>query len=380
MVVYKYNIKSTSQGGTHMQKNQYKIYISSLKGFACFFVMMGHYIGLIKYSPDLSEKFPLLNFFKTIHLDLLYNESFWLQLFFVVSGYLLAQSTIKTMRGFVVKTIIRFLRLGIPIFFANCIIIILYYLIGFKNSDTRVLFLNDWFQNFYTADLNLLLLLKSPFDTLLFSKCYFNPTYWVLKDMFIASIAIYVFLYIKSKIKRNTISTFIYLILLLLGLAFSNMTFACMTGLGLALCEQTIHKHLNQAAAICILTGSFLLCIILKKEYTIIFFFFNLVLLCPKISWLNRFLNTPFFDRVGKISFGIYVFHWPVICSIGSVVILTLTPKIGFITALFITMIISITLSIGLAIIFNKTAEKWCGQAINWLQAKLTKKRCRYVR
>lgn len=359
-----------------MQKNQYKSYISSLKGFACFFIMMGHYIGLIKYSPDLSEKFTLLNILKTMRLDFLYNESFWLQLFFVASGYLLAQSTIKTMRGFAVKTVMRFLRLGVPIFFANCIIIIFYYFIGFKNSDTKVLFLNNWFQNFYTTDLNFLLLLKSPFDTLLFSRCYFNPTYWVLKDMFIASIAIYVFLYIKSKIKRNIISTLIYLILLFICLKFSNMTFACMTGLGLALCEQTIHKHLNQTASICILTGSFLLYIILRKEHTIIFFFWNLILLCPKIGWINRFLNLAFLDRVGKFSFGIYVFHWPVICSIGSVIILTLSSKIRFITALFIAIIISIALSIGLAIIFNKTVEKWCSKAINWLQSKLTKTRC----
>lgn len=354
-----------------MQTRQYKPYISSLKGFACFFVMIGHYAGLIKYSHALSERFPVFVFLDKIRLDFLYDESFWLQLFFVASGYLLAMSSIRNIRGVMVKSLTRFLRLALPILIANCIILCIYFLIGFKNSETSVLFLNEWFQNAYSTDLDLFLLLKSPIDTLLLSNCYFNSTYWVLRDMFFASLVIYAFLYVKDKINKDVLSMLIYSAVLILSLLFSKIIFVCLLGVGLALYEDIVHKFTNQRISICILIGSFLLYILLPNTYTTILVFLCLVLLVPQINFINRFLNLKFFDYVGKISFGIYVFHWPIICSVGAKILLALSDIMGLGGALSIAVLVSVTLSLGLAVLFNKTAEKWCGKGISWLQNKL---------
>lgn len=354
-----------------MQTRQYKPYISSLKGFACFFVMIGHYAGLIKYSHTLSERFSVFVFLDKIRLDFLYDESFWLQLFFVASGYLLAMSSIKNIRGVIVKSLMRFLRLALPILIANCIILCIYFLIGFKNSETSILFLNEWFQNAYSTDLDLFLLLKSPIDTLLLSNCYFNSTYWVLRDMFFASLVIYAFLYVKDKINKDVLSMLIYSAVLILSLLFSKIIFVCLLGVGLALYEDIVHKFTNQRISICILIGSFLLYILLPNTYTTILVFLCLILLVPQINFINRFLNLKFFDYVGKISFGIYVFHWPIICSVGAKILLALSDIMGLGGALSIAVLVSVTLSLGLAVLFNKTAEKWCGKGISWLQNKL---------
>ena len=354
-----------------MQTRQYKPYISSLKGFACFFVMIGHYAGLIKYSHALSERFSVFVFLDKIRLDFIYDESFWLQLFFVASGYLLAMSSIRNIRGVMVKSLTRFLRLALPILIANCIILCIYFLIGFKNSETSVLFLNEWFQNAYSTDLNLFLLLKSPIDTLLLSNCYFNSTYWVLRDMFFASLVIYAFLYVKDKINKDVLSMLIYSAVLILSLLFSKIIFVCLLGVGLALYEDIVHKFTNQRISICILIGSFLLYILLPNTYTTILVFLCLILLVPQINFINRFLNLKFFDYVGKISFGIYVFHWPIICSVGAKILLALSDIMGLGGALSIAVLVSVTLSLGLAVLFNKTAEKWCGKGVSWLQNKL---------
>lgn len=354
-----------------MQTRQYKTYISSLKGFACFFVMIGHYAGLVKYSQDLSESFSVFVFLEKFRLDFLYDESFWLQLFFVASGYLLAMSSIRNIRGFMVKSLTRFLRLALPILIANCIIIGIYFLIGFKNSETNILFQNEWFQNAYSTDLDFFLLLKSPIDTLLLSKCYFNSTYWVLRDMFLASMVIYAFLYVKDKINKDVFSMLVYSTVLILSLLFSKIIFVCLLGVGLALCEDIVHKFISQRISICILIGSFLSYILLPSKYTTILFFLCLIILVPQINFINRFLNLKFFDDIGKISFGIYVFHWPIICSVGAKILLVLSDVMGLGGALAIAVLVSVTLSLGLAVLFNKTAEKWCGKGIHWLQNKL---------
>ena len=350
---------------------QYKNYISSLKGFACLLVMIGHFLGLIKYSPDLSAKFPFFAFLKQIRLDFLLNESFWLQLFFIASGYLIAQSSIKNIKALGVKSLTRFLRLGFPILFANCIIFILYLLIGFKNADTSALFTNEWFQGTYNTSLNFIMLLKSPFDTLLFSNCYFNSTYWVLSQMFFASLLIYVFLYVSSKFQKPLYKTLLYLAFLMATFLISKIIFGCFLSLGLAIYEEQITKRMNTLIYIGLLAVSFLLCVFAYNTYTIFFFFLCLMLVCPKIHVINTFLSYKPFDYIGKISFGIFVFHWPVICSVGSYIILRLADGIGLTGALFVAIAVSLVISVILAIIFNLTAEKWCSQITRKLQNKL---------
>ena len=71
------------------QKNTYKAHISGLKGFACFMVMMGHYIGLYKYAENFPVESVLLDYFEKFlasRIGFVLDETYWVILFFVVIG------------------------------------------------------------------------------------------------------------------------------------------------------------------------------------------------------------------------------------------------------------------------------------------------------
>ena len=67
------------------------MYINGMKGIACLFIMISHFLGIYKYAQEFSPKFPILDIILNSPISFLVNETYWLYLFFVVSGYLVAK-------------------------------------------------------------------------------------------------------------------------------------------------------------------------------------------------------------------------------------------------------------------------------------------------
>lgn len=351
--------------------NQYKKYISALKGFACIFVMIGHYLGIIKYAERIPINVAFFDFLGNVHLDFLVNESFWLQLFFVISGYLCAHSAVKNFGSFIIKSVCRFLRLAIPIFFANCLILVIFYVVGFHNMETVGLFENSWFQGAYATELNIALLLRSPFDTLIASKCLFNSPYWVLRDMFFASICIYLLLYIKTKIQTPVLYVMIYMVFLCGSFLHSSTIFACLVGSVLTLYEEKIDGYVSVSKKVTVLVCCLLLYVLIENYCVAILLFSASIIFFPKIKSLNKFLELKVFDYIGKSSFGIYSFHWPIICSVGSVLILLLNQRLELEITILIALLLSMFITILLSIIYSVTAEKWSAKIVACINTNL---------
>lgn len=72
-----------------------KNYIDGMKGMACLLIMFGHYYGIYKYAEN-KEALSLWAFqlFEQKPWNVCVSESFWLSLFFVISGYSLSLTRI----------------------------------------------------------------------------------------------------------------------------------------------------------------------------------------------------------------------------------------------------------------------------------------------
>ena len=122
----------------------YKTYITGLKGLACVMVMIGHLLGIFTNAKSIPIDLQYFLTFRNSKIGFLLDESYWLYLFFIISGYLLALSRIESLHHLFAKIIQRFLRLGIPILFVYIIVYFIYRTIGFHNSDTSIFFDNVW--------------------------------------------------------------------------------------------------------------------------------------------------------------------------------------------------------------------------------------------
>ena len=108
------------------RKKGYQNHITGLKGAACVLIMLGHFLGLYKYAQQFEPRFRLIDFILDSRFSFFLNEGYWLYLFFVISGYLIAKSEIKSIKDVIYKIINRFFRFAFPIFFAYLVIFTIY--------------------------------------------------------------------------------------------------------------------------------------------------------------------------------------------------------------------------------------------------------------
>lgn len=76
------------------------LYLDGIKGLACLFVMFGHFYSFVRLAEELKEvPSAFLTVFENPILCVFTCESFWLYLFFIVSGYLLAMGKTENCLG-----------------------------------------------------------------------------------------------------------------------------------------------------------------------------------------------------------------------------------------------------------------------------------------
>lgn len=306
--------------------------------------------------------YPPISFIEYISIpliSLIIDERFWLYLFFIVSGFLLARKPIDSVSDLIKNIIGRFLRLALPVFFSYFIIYIIYTCMGFCNNETTIIFQCKWFQEAYSAHTyNILDVLYSPVNVVLLGKCSFNTPYWVLRLMFLASFIIYIFNYLHSKFKSIVVIPFIFIASTLFSYYISPVITACLIGmLTYRIDNYYIKSKTNRYfySFVCVML-LFIYILPTKIKYSI--FFAIIILATPRICFLNNIFKHNVFQLLGNISWGIYSFHWPLICSAGAYFLLFFNKKLGLASSYLISYIILSISIICVAILFFYSFEK----------------------
>ena len=296
-----------------MEKREYKGYITGLKGIACLFVMFGHFLGLYKYAQEFTPRIPLLDSVLDSQLSFILNEGYWLYLFFVISGYLVAKSKVNTIRDVALKSISRFLRFSFPILFVYVIIYLIGALIGFHSAETSGLFQNEQYQSAFFGGCSISDVLLSPIKVLLLGDVALNSPYWVLRGMFVASLSIYALKYCYSYMIKKNHEALCFSALILITFVSSLITpiiTACLMGMLISFYEENqgdINKKPYFAVWIMVILMALYF---LPKTILSAFFFASLIIYIPRVKLLNSFFSCKGFRFLGQIS-------WAYIASIG---------------------------------------------------------------
>lgn len=337
-------------------------FIDGYKGFLCFMILLGHFWNIYRLTSGASPldhaALDAFTAFSTRNLFIV--ASFWLYAFLVISGYLLSFSKIKNTGELLTKSVSRFLRLFIPVFGACLFIFLISKTVGFYAEDTAAFFKNTWFQKYYRNPFVFKDIFTESLKAMFSGSCAFNAPFWVIRDMLISSVLMYICKFTDSIYNKRT--HVLPLLFTLCSLFMDNQVMtACFAGFLIGYYEEGLGrltaKFRNFLVVFLAVYGFFLW---MKTEkvlpslfddvtnYTLIHCF--LLIALNRLSGLQRLFSAKPFLLAGKISFGVYSFHWPIICSVGSIVLLEglrqqWHPFLTLGGAFLVTVLCAITLS-----------------------------------
>lgn len=338
-------------------QSQREGYLDGMKGLACLFILLGHFTGIYKYAENASQ---IDSWFVRIltegPVSIFTAESFWLYLFFVISGYLLIISTPRKIRDFLVKCAKRILRLAIPIWGTAIFIFVIQNTIGFYNHSVQAIVQNTWLTHLYGSRLTVLDILKEPFFVLILGTSKFNSPFWCLRDMLISSFLIYGVGWICKSKKTETIA--VCVLTVLAAITGRSIIMACLCGS----CARLLREkaEIQNKKNIMVLAGLLLPLVAFwagNPVFTSIAFA-SFLIAVPQVERVKSIFECKLVKRLGAVSFGIYALHWPIINSIGLRIIVMSTNKMRADMMMIASLLCCSLITLVLATIFKITVEK----------------------
>lgn len=356
-------------------------YYDGIKGLLCYFIMLGHYWHI--YYGIQGESLLKNSFLDAINSwrwgNHVFTATFWMYAFLIISGYLISFSKVRNLKMLVEKSVKRFLRLYLPILGAGAVIYIIQQTVHFHTNETKAYFINPWFQQYYNESFSIIEILKDSVRTMFIPSCDFNPPFWAISSIFLSSLMMYACLYIDHIAKRK-----IHIILLLFLFATiikdNEIVLACLSGFALGyyinLQKKSKTNLLIAMVIIAVLFGITFICMrkrIAPKTfdkimvYTLIYCF---VLICFEYSTvLQKLFSNRLFLFLGKISFGVYALHWPIICSIGMLCLNTFIHiEWNAVLVYFISLLVSIATTTVTAFLYHISVEKYSMRLLKRIQ------------
>ena len=339
-------------------KSQREGYLDGMKGLACLFILLGHFTGIYKYAENASQ---IDSWFVRIltegPVSFFTAESFWLYLFFAISGYLLIMSTPPRKIGdFLVKCTKRVLRLAIPIWGTAIFIFVIQNTIGFYNHSVQAIVQNTWLTHLYGSRLTILDILKEPFFVLILGTSKFNSPFWCLRDMLISSFLIYGVSWICKSKKAETIA--ICVLTVLAAITGRSIIMACLCGP----CARLLREKTEiQSKKHIIVLAGLLLPLVAFFAGNLVFTsvsFACFLIAVPQEERVKFIFECKLAKRLGAVSFGIYALHWPIINSIGLRIIVMSTNKMRADMMMIASLLCCSLITLVLATIFKITVEK----------------------
>ena len=323
-------------------QSQREGYLDGMKGLACLFILLGHFTGIYRYAENASQ---IDSWFVRIlaegPVSIFTAESFWLYLFFVISGYLLIISTPRKIRDFLVKCAKRILRLAIPIWGTAIFIFVIQNTIGFYNHSVQAIVQNTWLTHLYGSRLTVLDILKEPFFVLILGTSKFNSPFWCLRDMLISSFLIYGVGWICKSKKTETIA--VCVLTVLAAITGRSIIMACLCGS----CARLLREkaEIQNKKNIMILAGLLLPLVAFWSGNPVFTStaFASFLIAVPQVERVKSIFECKLVKRLGAVSFGIYALHWPIINSIGLRIIVMSTKLCCSLITLVLATIFKIT-------------------------------------
>lgn len=374
-------------------KKEHLHYLDTLKFILCMMIFWTHYTNALWLNIGIPFTLhPAMNILFRYPLSFFYDSGIALYGFFLISGFLAAGKKISGPGELLTAVLNRYLRFLVPFFFCNLFCMVLYYLGAFKTIAFFQTLQNPWLASYYDHAPSLFELIRST----LFLEGDLNGPLWMMKYLFWGTVVIYVYRYLETLVSPVLLRP-AYILLLLISLPASFLVNGNLYQIHVAAAGLPLSWLISRTTAIQTEnSGS-------PAAYELIFTFLAILapameagglqrILYPAMKYLlpsaahyfvwnncwcfsfsfvwiyalsqskslQKVFSLSFLHPLGKLSFPIYLIHWPLICSFSLWFCLTLLNRISYAKIFFFDTLLTVfllLLTAGLYIRFIDPAE-----------------------
>ncbi len=376
-------------------------YLESLRGLAALIVVIGHFIvGFYPalYTGSLDQvhtRNGIEVLLSVTPLSLLYNGTFSVAIFFVLSGYVLTYKFFKNSNAevfLVPLTIKRYVRLLLPILFSNLAAYLLLSLSLFYNKPaSEVSFSLGWLSRFWDFTPRAWTMLRESFYGAFFTnQATYNTVLWTMYFEFFGSLIVFAFIAFFGRSQKRYICYIIAILLFrhshylafILGMLLSDLStrqdgffirtnnnylFVLLLVLGLFLGSYPDGRPVDGSLY------EFMKGLARVRTYYIVGATLVMIALL-KLTWLQSFLSLKPFVLLGRISFSLYALHLLLIGSLSSYLLLRFTPYFSYHVAFALMFLISLPTILIAAYFMERTVDTTGIGLSQWIYQQALKK------
>lgn len=365
-------------------------YLDGVRGIACMMVILDHFLfcfypTTIEGNPSSAHNHLELIMAKT-PLNVVYNGDLAVCIFFVLSGFVLSIPFFKTndRQNFLARSAIkRYPRLIIPTF-ASCLLAYGIMQLGWMfNQSAGQLSMSAFLKSYYNFQPSMANVINQSFYSIFFNnqRAIYNPVLWTMKIELFGSLLIFAVLAIIGSAKRRW-----YLYIALVVAFFNTYYLAFLAGLifsdivhNKTELLNSLHKWYAKYPLLIVglYFGSFPVISMPNNPGSpwydflkIGFLNFNWYSLyhCIAASMLILFILGSLklqaimelrpVQWLGKVSFSLYLVHFPIIFSLASFVFIHIIPFVKYDVAFLITFSVSLVAIGALSALMDKYVDK----------------------
>lgn len=363
-------------------------WIDLVKLLACMFVFFDHFC--YAFAPTVPSVMQTLSHNP---LSILINGNFAVCMFMMLSAYLIGvqiygSADFTKLRSMVFK---RYFRLMIPVLILSCITFVMKKLGLFYNMKLAELTGNVWLTDFFTDKMSFKRLVYDSFFALWWKGAStFDGPLWMMSKLFLGSF--FTMLLCVMTTNKRRWSLVVFAGVLVMAILYDEYMLCFVLGALAAYIQsytelntRAEHKNIWIIGALLVACGiilpgltsnisRLLIRMHIDNAYLNSKYFYNTIasfciiigfLLMPKVQ--EAINKSKFTEYSGKLSFAIYLVHWPIVCSLSCFMYTSLCDIITNAYGLF-ALIFGVTtiVVLGVAWLFNRFIEtKICDRLVS---------------
>ncbi|WP_460223853.1 acyltransferase family protein [Bacillus cereus] len=364
-------------------------YLDGIRGVAALIVVFSHiaqifYISLItgientKHMPDGIE-----NMIRSTPLNLIYNGNFSVFIFFVLSGYVLSMKFISTKNAshLLNSGLQRYPRLAIPVLFSILLVYSIYSTIDFHYTSIQSITMSDLVYEMVNNFSLQTAFTHGLFEVFWTGESQYNPVLWTIRSELFGSLLLFILLYVLHFFKNIWIRALGYFLAIYFGLTHNELPYVSFF-IGSLICDfhlnykVQLEKYLKYASYLLITVGLYfgsypyggventIYRFLYFQSDIKLFWFYHMVgaalvlvgvLYCKPVQ---QFFSYTCFVFLGKISFALYLIHFPILLSLTSWLFMSFIGHVSYNGSVFYATLITLPILLIASYLFYLLFDK----------------------